>query len=254
MAVLASAVSDVARQKIEACAKLLASQWMTLKSQIPAGQYFEFKGDLIVFRNTLSMGRDIHAFMVKVRTLLKQVAPRLRQLAAEIQHEGRSIMVQLASRGALGISSSDSSLAKLIEVLAQFGGADLVGTVTGEVAAHIRRFADTLEKKGRALDHGQFYVQAKVWAGFSGNAFNWRTRRFEAQGFSPLASYANRQLNPKIAAIEAKVMRKAEKLTTRYYTEFLLKQLSSLGTSLATAAFVAGVLGHIWDELTMQQV
>jgi hypothetical protein len=249
---IVSTVSDVGGKKIEAFAGKLAARLITLKSQIPAGQYFELKGDLIIFRNTLSLGKDIHGFMMKVRAVLQQIAPQLRQLAVDIQREGRSIMVQLASRGALGLSSSDPSMAKLIEVLVQLGGADLVGTASGELAAHLRRFADAIEKKGKALNHGKFYVQAKVWAGFSGNAFNWRTRRFEAQGVSPLASYANRQLNPKIAAIESKVMRKTEKLTTRYYSEFLLKQVTNLGISLATAAFVAGVLGHIWDELTMQ--
>ena len=250
------AVSAQSKQIVEDLARKLTLKLKNVVSQIPhASTYFKLEGDLIKFDNTVALSRDVHRFMIRARDLVRQVVPAMRKAADELDRAGRTFMVLLISRGAEGLSSPDPTVAQLAQTLGHLGAADFVGSVSGELSALLRKYATLLEDKGRALDVNEGWFRFKFVAVFSYNAFNWKTRRFQASGIHLVSRAANaHKLNPMIAALEGKLRLKAPSVKANYFTRFLMQKMTEIGLMGLYAGSAAAVLGVLWDELTQQQL
>jgi hypothetical protein len=253
---MATAVSTQANQVVRELSRKLGIQFKNLVAQVPhARTYFKLDGDLIRFDNTVALSKDVHRFMTRARDLVRQVVPLLRKAADDLDRAGRTLMVLLVSRGAEGLTSPDPTVAQLARTLGHLGAADFVGTVSGELSALLRKAAKRLEDKGRDLDCNEGWFRFKFVAVFSYNAFNWKTRRFQASGIHLVSRAANaHKLNPMIASVEAKFRHKAPTLKANYFVQFLLTKMTEIGLAALYAGSAAAILGVLWDELTMQNL
>lgn len=245
-------LNSVGKQIVEECTRKLTTFAQNFKNQAGdagAAKFFDVKGDVIVFKNTDDLAKSIHAHMVKGRKLLREAIVHVRRAADDLRRKGLSMTVQLAARGFKGYSSQDPTVARLMEALAYFSAADMAGTWSGELATLLHKLADLMEKAAKKMDRSQLSVRFAVWVPLKGNAFNLKTRRFEAQGLSPLARMSNWKFNPRIAALESKLRLKGPSFSTRCYTEWFVKTLVGLGIAMGLAATGGELLGMLWEGM-----
>lgn len=115
-----------------------------------------------------------------------------------------------------------------------------------KVATEAQGFAATVQKK----TPGPTVVKMGVYLALEGNAFNWRTRRFEYQGRIGLVTnlVVNSVANNQISSAERKAKAKVHDAAVSFITSTIAGQMRRIGVPSASAANIAASIVSVLEE------
>jgi hypothetical protein len=166
-----------------------------------ASKYFEVKGELLIFKNTDELAKNIHAATVKLNDAAQTAIRTLNNYAATVRSmDDRRLCAYVLARF-MELRSNDASMLQLLGLLAAAEVSLASGEITRLAESMLKKLARLIEEKSRPLAkaaNSPTKIRLAVWAALKNNAFNWKKQQFEASG--AVAKFANwYKLNPAVS-------------------------------------------------------
>lgn len=187
----------------------LARDFNRLENEIVSSgsRYFEVKGDLIVFKNTDDLAKNIHAITVKLNDAAQTAVRALNSYASTVRSmDDRTLCLYVMARF-MELRPNDPTMTQLLGLLAAGEVSLGMGEIVMLAESMLRKLAMMIEQKTRPLAkaaNSPRLIRLGVWAALKNNAFNWRKQQFEASG--AVARFANwYKLNPAASRAKADI-------------------------------------------------
>ncbi len=187
----------------------LARDFNRLQNEVvsSASKYFEVKGDLILFKNTDELAKDIHAATVKLNDAAQTAVKNLNQYAATVRSMDERKLCAYVLVRFMELRPGDASLMQLLGLLAAGEVSVGSGELTRLAESLLRKLAALIQQKSRPLAkaaNNPTKLRLGVWAALKNNAFNWKTQQF--QGSGGVAKFVNwYKLNPAVSKAKSDI-------------------------------------------------